>query len=275
MAIITFWNDGKVETSQSMTLAAVATTLAINYNYKILMINTKHNDKSLEHAFESKNTINSIFTKGKLDLDTGLSGVAKAIMSSKTSPEIITNYTKIVFKDRLEVLTGLKTTNYQEYERVLPLYQDVLQFANKSYDMIFVDLNKGLNNENIRAILDFSDLVVVNITQRLKTIEDYIELKQNEKLFQKNNTMLLIGRYDKYSKYNSKNISRYIGEKKEIATVPYSTLFFEACNEGKVADFFLRFRKIDPNDRNAIFMSEIKKTADKLIYKIQELKLKL
>jgi len=104
MAIITFWNDGKVETSQSMTLAAIATSLAVNYNYKILMINTKHNDKSLERAFEPRKTVNSIFAKGKIDLDTGLSGVAKAILSNKTSPEIITNYTKVIWKN-LELLT--------------------------------------------------------------------------------------------------------------------------------------------------------------------------
>ena len=99
MAIISFWNDGKAETGQSMTIAAVATALAIDYDYKILIINTRHNDISLERAFEPKNSMNAMFAKGKLDLDTGLSGVVKAIASNKTSPEIITNYTKVIFKN--------------------------------------------------------------------------------------------------------------------------------------------------------------------------------
>ena len=98
MAIITFWNDGKVETNQSMTIAAIATNIAIDYDYKILIINTKFDDHSLERAFESKNTINNIFSKGKVDVDMGLSGAAKAIISNKTSPEIITNYTRIILK---------------------------------------------------------------------------------------------------------------------------------------------------------------------------------
>ena len=68
-----------------------------------------NNDKSLEYAFEPKNSINNVFTKGKLDLDTGLSGVAKAIMSNKTSPEIITNYTKIILRN-LELLTDKNVT---------------------------------------------------------------------------------------------------------------------------------------------------------------------
>ena len=62
---------------------------------------------------------------------------------------------------------------------------------------------------------------------------------------------------------------------KEIYTVPYSTLFFEAANEGKVADFFLRYRKLDETDRNALFISEIKKVSEKIVQKLQELRMRM
>ena len=64
-------------------------------------------------------------------------------------------------------------------------------------------------------------------------------------------------------------------EKKDIHAVLYNTLFFEACSEGKVAEFFLRLRKLDPEDRNAIFIDEIARLAKDLIYKIQELQIRL
>ena len=207
-------------------------------------------------------------------LANGIEGLAKAIISNKASPEIITNYTKIIFKNRLEVLPGIKSEDYEEYKRLKPVYADIIRTANKYYDLIFVDVNKGLDDETTREILKLSDLIVVNITQRLRLINDYIELKKEGFLAQKKNTLLLVGRYDRYSKYNSKNMARYIGER-EVFTVPYSTLFFEAANEGKVADFFLRFRKIDENDRNAIFISEIKKVSSKILYKLQELKMRM
>ncbi len=207
-------------------------------------------------------------------LANGIEGLAKAIISNKASPEIITNYTKIIFKNRLEVLPGIKSEDYEEYKRLKPVYADIIRTANQYYDLIFVDVNKGLDDETTREILKLSDLIVVNITQRLRLINDYIELKKEGFLAQKKNTLLLVGRYDRYSKYNSKNMARYIGER-EVFTVPYSTLFFEAANEGKVADFFLRFRKIDENDRNAIFISEIKKVSSKILYKLQELKMRM
>ena len=50
--------------------------------------------------------------------------------------------------------------------------------------------------------------------------------------------MYLINNYDRKSKYSSKNISREMGEKKEIMTVPYANLFAEAVQEGTAAEFF-------------------------------------
>ena len=271
MAIITFWSNGKEETAKTLSISAIATHMAIEHNYRILEISTNYNDTTLETCYweEQKQTKKTV-----VGLGSGVEGLAQAIASNKASPEVITNYTKIVFKNRLEILPGIKTDNYQEYAKIRPVYKEILKTANRYYDLIFVDLNKGLDTEDTREILEMSDIVIVCLTQRLKIINNYIELKEKEAIFRKNNVLLLIGRYDRFSKYNSKNVGRYIGEK-EIFTVPYSTLFFEAANEGKVADFFLRYRNLDENDRNALFISEVKKAAEKIIYKLQELQMKM
>ena len=85
----------------------------------------------------------------------------------------------------------------------------------------------------------------------------------------------VIGRYDKHSKFNTKNVARYIKEKRGVYAVPYNTLFFEACNEGKVADFFIKFRKINEKDRNAMFISEVRQVAEKMIARLQELQMRM
>lgn len=41
MAIITFWSNTKKETGQSMSIAAIATSMAIEHNYKILLVSTR------------------------------------------------------------------------------------------------------------------------------------------------------------------------------------------------------------------------------------------
>ena len=271
MPIITFWSNGKEETAKTLSIAAIATYMAIERNFKILTLSTNYNDTTLETCYwEEKNGNNK---KNIVGLGTGIEELAKAILSNKASPEVITNYTKIALKNRLEVLPSIKTTNYNEYEKIRAVYKDILKTANKYYDLIFVDLTKGLDNGIAKEILEISDLVIVNLTQRLKIINEYIKLKEENDILKKNNIMLLIGRYDKFSKYNSKNVARYMGVK-EVFTVPYSTLFFEAANEGKVPDFFFRFRNIDENDRNALFISEVKRVTEKIIYKLQELQMR-
>ena len=87
--------------------------------------------------------------------------------------------------------------------------------------------------------------------------------------------LLNIGRYDKFSKYNIKNVTRYLKEKKDIHAIPYNTLFFEACSEAKAAEFFLRLRRMDIDDRNVAFVQEIARLSKDLVYKLQEIRLKM
>lgn len=265
MAIVTFWSNGKEETAKTLSIAAIATHMAIEYNYKILIVSTVFNDDTLETCYwEPKNAeLIKEIAGNKKDISAGIDGLVKLTLSNKLTPEAVTNYTRLVFPDnRLEVLSGSKAETYQEYEKVRQTYSEVIQAANEFYDLVFVDLNKGLDNDYIKGILNISDLVIVNITQRLKLLREFEKIREENMVFKKDNVMILVGRYDKYSKYNAKNIARTLGYKGEVSVIPYSTLFFEACNEGKVADFFLRFRKLNPTDRNALFIEEIKKAVE-------------
>lgn len=280
MAIVTFWSNGKEETAKTLSVAAIATNMAIEHNYKILLLSTNYNDDTLEDCFfekkKPKKSLLQLAPPGAVvEFDNGIEGLSKAIKSNKATPELISNYTKIVFKDRLDVLLSIKSGSYDEYTRLRDIYPDILQAANQYYDLIFVDINKGLDSEFIRGILKTSDLVITNLTQRIKIIDDFMRIREKEKFFLKKNNMILIGRYDRFSKYTAKNIARYMNIKEEINVIPYSTLFFEACNEGKVADFFLRYRTIDPTDRNATFIKEVNKVTENIDFKLQELKMQM
>lgn len=267
MAIITFWNNGKAETGQSMMLAAIATTLAINYNYKILMINTKHNDKSLEQAFEPKNNINGIFAKGKMDLDSGLSGVAKAIMSNKTSPEIITNYTKIIFKN-LELLTD-KNVGEEDFNRYIKYIKEIVKLANRYYDIILVDVEGNIENQDIKQILQMSNVNIVTLTQNINIIDDFLEQRAKNDVLKEEKVLITIGRYDEKSKYTVRNIAKYI-KRKKVYKIPYNTIFSMDAPEGKVADYFIKFKRINSSHVNFEFISSVSEVTEDIIKTIKE-----
>ena len=151
-----------------------------------------------------------------------------------------------------------------------------MTMANQYYDIVLVDLDDNIENEIQKTIMHQSDIVVVNIGQRLRDIERFSELKQEIPMLQTKKAILMIGKYDKFSKYNAKNITRYLGEKNKIQTIPYNTLFFEASEEAGVPDLFLKFRKsLDSEDRNAFFIEEVKRATENIIYRLQDLQMKV
>lgn len=267
MAIITFWNDGKVETNQSMTIAAVATAIAINYDYKILVVNTKHYDTSLEYAFEPKNNINSMFSKGKTDLAMGISGVAKAIASHKTSPEIITNYTRIILRN-LELLTE-KKTDEDEFDRYKGYIKDILKLANKYYDLVLVDLEGNIEEQEVKEFIEMSEVNVATLVQNLNVIDDYIKLREKNSIMQDKKWIVSVGKYDAKSKYTVKNISKYI-KWKNVYGIPYNTMFSMDAPEGKVADYIIRFKRIKPTHVNYEFIKSVDKEAEQIVSMVKE-----
>lgn len=279
MSIVAFWSNEKKETGQSMSMVALSTYMAIEHNYKILNISTNFNDTTIEDAYwdmeKTENLVKSLTSNEKIVFESGIEGLIKIINSNKTSTTIVSNYTKIVFKDRLDVLISPKTKEYEEYKEVCKFYPDIIQVANRNYDLVFVDLSKKMPIEEKNRILELADVVIVNITQKMKTLNNLINLKEENAFFKKNNILINVGRYDKFSKYNIKNMSRYLREKKSVLAVPYNTLFFESCAEGKVTDFFVRLRRVEADDRNAAFVQEVNRMAKTLIYKLQELQMKM
>lgn len=278
MSIITFVNSIEEETGKTMSLAAIATHMAIEYNNKILIISTTNKEGKLKSCYfedkEVKKFRLGLFGNNKslIDGGNGIEGLVRVARSNKLTPEIITNYTRVIFKDRLEVLLGLEEKQENDEKVIDDEYIDLINVANSYYDKVFVDLDNNLNEQIRQQIIDESDLVIVNTSQNYTSLKKLKEKKEKSELLKTPKTLVLVGKYDKYSKYNSKNITRFLEEKNEVLTIPYNTLYFEATNEAGVPDFFLNFRKtIDSEDRNAIFINEVKRASENIIYRLQEL----
>lgn len=275
MAIITFWNEQKKQTGKTMSTVAIATYMAIEHNARTLIVSTDNNQEKLQRCFwkeEKKKKINfGIFGPNTrtLDAEIGMKGLDRIIKSNKITPEIITDYTRVVFKDRLEILLGTESVNPELAQR----YPDVIAAANKYYDRILVDLDYCVPEETRKIILDMSDVVILNLAQGLSDIEKFRQKKEQktDALIQSPKTLLLVGDYDKDSKYNYKNITRYLKERNQVLTVPYNTLFFEASEEGMVADLFLQFAKYsnsNKEDQNTFFIEEVKRATDNIVYRL-------
>lgn len=203
----------------------------------------------------------------------GTEGLMSAIASNKTSPEIISNYTKVVFKNnRLDILLGLKTKSFSEHEKMMALYPDLIRAANQYYDLVIIDLPKTGDRESTHKILNMSDVIMYTMAQNLKQINQYIEDKMTMPELSRKNVIPIIGSTNGYCKYNPKNIIQIIKDK-NLAYINYNHVFLEVASEAKVTNLFLntRFNK-KVWDRNAQFLESVADSSQKIINKFEEIK---
>ena len=140
---------------------------------------------------------------------------------------------------------------------------------------MLVDLDNEVDSYTQEEILKNSNVIVSHISQRLTSIDEFMKLRQEKPIFASKKVILMIGRYDKFSKYTIKNISRYMGEKNKVLTIPYNTLFFESAENAGVPDMFLKLRKVSTDDRNYFFIQEAKRAAENIIYRLQDLQMNM
>ncbi len=278
MAIISFWSESKKQSGQTLSMVALATQMSIEHNAKILIVDATFNDKTLKNCFfrttQQRVKMVSQFATAKIDVSSGAEGLISAIASNKITPEIIRNYTKVVNRN-LDVLYGLKTKIPEEHETALMLYKDLVLTANKFYDYVFVDLNKGYEKPTTRALLECSSIVMYTMPQNLQLIHNFIDQKEQIPLLKQPNIMPMIGSCNTYSSYNEKNTARLLGEKRGIAYVPYNSYFMESACEGTVADYFIKvkFTK-NASNKNDIFLKGISESDTRIIDRLKELNLR-
>ena len=172
MSIVTFWNDDREQTGKTLTAVAMATAMAIDKNYKILLISTSFQDPTIKNCFWGDETQKNLKLFGaknhNIAVENGIEGLLKLITSNKLTPGVITDYTKVIFKGRLEVLNGFVgdkdasfDENYEEYKKVEKSYIELIRMANQYYDMVLVDLEKTMSTATKEEILRISNLNIM------------------------------------------------------------------------------------------------------------------
>ncbi len=286
MSIITFWNDGREQSGRTLTAVAFATRMAIERNARILLVSTSFGDPTMKNCFWDDTSKNASFfgnvKNNNLVVENGIEGLYKLVTSKKLTPSIITDYTKVVFKGRLEVIAGFSEAkiralegNIEELKKIEASYIDLIKTANQAYDIVIVDLDKRISRKVQKEILDMSMVNVFVLTQRLESINRYNSFKKSNSEL-KSRCVPVIGKYISDYKYNSKNVARYLGQKIELDLVPFNLLYMAAADEADVVDLFLKLKNVkDKTDENYIFMECTLNLTNNIMKKLQDMQMKL
>ncbi len=284
MAIIVFWSGSEKETGQTLAISALGGYMGVNHNYKLLLVDATFHDDTMARCFwnvhnEGGSKALRKLAGSKMDISSGAEGLVSAVASNQVTPEIITNYTKPIFSGgKFDVLAGLKTSSLNEYTKSMMLYKDVLNIANKYYDMVLVDLQKTLKMDTTKALLKQANVIVYTLSQNERQLEEYVQtMIQDNECISKEKVVPLIANCDEFCKYNAKNISSRIRERRVIPSVIYHPQFKERACEAGVSDYFthLALRTQVKDDLDGRFLKALGYLDQRIDEKLEELKLKV
>lgn len=233
--VIAHWatNHGIGTTSSTI---AIATYLAKNYELKTLLSHSQYVKSSLENAFLTERE-NEALLKKEIGIDS-LERLAKAGYLSNI--ESFDSYTKELIQDRLYLLIGSKKVKDSIFvKNTENTILSILDAARKYYSLINIDLNSGLYNKVTSKVIDYADVVVINIIQNEKILSDLFKSKidWSDKLSKKEK-IYIINRYDTRSIYSMKYIRSKFNIDGELFCIPYLTEFADYCNTHKALDFY-------------------------------------
>lgn len=270
MSIITFANFSQYETGQTLMAAAYATCLGIEHNYKILLMTTDFNDKTLENSFWNgyqKDRLKDVVSRNNttIDTSTGYGGLSRVFGSSHASGEAVASYAKPVFKDRLDIIPAPNTVDFKDFLNMNELFTQVADVGNKFYDVIIVDLYRNLPEETKKKFMDMSTVTLYGLRQNFGDIKSFLDLRMQNEYFRSIKMASYVSRYQPTSKFTAKNISRYIGSKELPFYLPDNILFTDCCSEGQIVDYILRARTLTNQDSPDFkFYKELKDGVDRL-----------
>ena len=268
MAVVAFYTSGKDQAGNTVSAISLATYMGIVQNKRTLFISTALNNSEIRKALWPAQTKKKSGLFGPNNTaavnNNGIEGLDRIIRSNRISPDIITDYTRVALKGRLEILQGYSGEE-EQYKEIQKQYSQIITLAKQVYDTVIVDIDRDLEAKTKLEILNEVDIVVAMTTQKLENIANVVKTMAEGVAFKNSNTIITLGKYDDKSKYNAKNISRNILKTKDIInTVPYNTVLFEEMQEGKLIDMFIRFLSLSGKDENTFFVEEIKRLKENI-----------
>ena len=278
MSIVTFWSNNEKTIGQTVAASVAATIMAMEHNYKILLISADINNNSIEACFgaqqSNKKILKNIISAPQMNLETGMSGLMKIAKSNRVTPELIKDYTKIIYKNRLEVLYSSSNSDLSVNEQ-MECYKTIILNASKYYDYVFVDLRKGIKYQFLEEILNVSDVIVLNTEQGINTLMNFFKMKEMQKYIKEYKIIWNICRYDSKSKYNKKNLNRTFWKRQPIYSISYNTLLFEAVTDGTLPELLLRLRTVKSDDESMEILKEGKELVKGILIRKQELQMRM
>lgn len=247
-------NDGNVAVGNMIALAFAISRLR---NVKIVLAESGFASQNVEEALRGHSRTVVAEPFAYIDgegMDYLMKQSRHGMLSERTVMDGI-----VSIKDRLGFVPTALKRNRTAYEMQFGKEcQNILQQLNKIADYVFIYCD-GIAETIKKQILKQADLVVVNVVQAERVLDEYFSCPP----YFRYKSLYCIGNYMQEEPYNLKNIQRlYRIEEQHIGMIPYNVEFLSSLRRGKMLYFFEGYPMKARYNRNKGFFKELFKMAE-------------
>lgn len=256
----TFWSPVHGRPGTTANLLSIALYIALKEEKESMITQTNFSMNHLELPLIGEN-----FHNEDIFQDTGIDSLSRSIKAAPLDKETINNASYTLLP-KLNLLPGTTKNNRDFFESDIDkVIINIIASVEKFYELVFVDTNSGQNSISQKA-LRTSDLIIVNLSQNKKVIDDFF----NDYNFDPKKVFYIIGNYDRRSKNNLRNIRHQYRKhinSNNSAVIPYNTEFMDALSDGNLIDFMKKNINANKDSKNGYFMENVSLAAEKILKK--------
>lgn len=253
---IAFFSNKPGQAGTSSNLLAITTMLSLKYQVQSAILQLQYKESNnLQVPLIGRNRESIYFS------DIGMDALMRNVNAGIFERENIEDCCVSLLENQVHFIPETRKLNKGLYENDLKdILSPLLHTLNDFHDLVFIDVDA--NNPLCGQLFDEVDMIVANLGQNPMQIEHF--MKEYE--FKSKKMMYVIGRYDKNSYYNIKNISKtYHLDYKKMACIPYCTEYMDAMSNSEVIKFMYRNENCNREDINYDFIHQTEKAANKII----------
>lgn len=254
--IISFWSPEKGHGKCTSSLLAVASSMAISYQCKSLMLGIDGSG-DIESAFSE---IRELKFDSSLD---GVNAILKMIRSNRLTPDSLEDASSFVLNSRLYYLNSIGSKR----ETITSSLRELIDIANKTFDVVWIDAGNGVDDQ-AKEIIALSDMTIVCIPQNLG-----YALKHNQRIKEfvgSNSHIVLVSDFEENSFSSLKKVSQMMEiNPKLCVSVPHNVGFKDSVGRGGLLNFLSKIKTknvpLFSLNEDELFLKRLKSLCKKLV----------
>lgn len=254
---IAFWSNAHEQANVSRNLAAVSVASVIRYPYTVTVLENHLRKDNLGWAYHGTDRSGLLREVGINYYEGGgIEGLLRKIYRGNYEQAILKSYLKEIIQGHLYYIPQSGIINSELFDYEFNHNAAVLfSMLEEAVDINFID-TASYNSLSSKTILEDSDLIVVNLCQSQRYIDDFFQ--NYSSLIPK--SVFLLGNYSMHSIHTCKRIAhKYDLLPDNITPIPENELFDDACIQGRAVEFITGNYMCKREHPNSVFIQSIKK----------------